>query len=120
MIHYHVWFNLKSGVPEADGLAAVSEFLRQLCRAAEASTFQLLRNNGEPPKSRLPKYHALVEFIGSAQLSTAMRNQAARGIHEGAHGFVIDVVTDFHVEIFTRLDGFERVSFPLGAYACEI
>ncbi|SDR71003.1 DUF6614 family protein [Opitutus sp. GAS368] len=104
MIHYHVWFNLKPGVREADGLAVVGRFLTNLCASDEATKFQLLRNKGGPPRSKLPRYHALVQFVDEVQLAEAMKKQAARGIHSGLHGNVIDVVTDFHVEIFSLME----------------
>ena len=104
MIHYHVWFDLKPEVRESEGFATVARFLKKLCEIDEAATFQILRNKGGPPRSKLPRYHALIQFWDDAQLSDAMKNQVARGIHAGLHGKVIDVVTDFHVEIFSRLD----------------
>jgi hypothetical protein len=102
VLQYHVWFNLKPGVAESDGLEALSDFLDGVCASGESLGYRLLRNKGGP-KTKLPTYHALIEFESDAQLSAAMRNQAARGIHAGPHGGVIDVVTDFHVEIFTSI-----------------
>jgi hypothetical protein len=119
MIHYHVWFNLKSDVPEPEGLATVARFLEKLCAIDEAATFQLLANKGGPPRSKLPRYHALVQFVDEAQLADAMRKQATRGIHAGLHGAVIDVVTDFHVEIFSLLKD-QLIDLTVGLHACEI
>jgi hypothetical protein len=115
MIHYHVWFNLKPEVREDEGLAKVERFLTSLCAVEEAATFQLLRNKGGPPRSKLPRYHALVQFVDDGQLADAMKKQATRGIHAGLHGEVIDAVTDFHVEIFSLLD-----QPTVGLHACEI
>lgn len=100
MLHYHVWFDLKPEVAEADGLRTVATFLRQLTADQEAVGFELLRNQGGPPRSTLPAFHALVRFRDGAQLAAAMRAQAARGIHTGPHGAVVAGVTNFHVEIF--------------------
>jgi hypothetical protein len=119
MIHYHVWFNLKPEVLESEGLATVARFLKKLCEIDEAATFQLLRNKGGPPRSKLPQYHALIQFMDDAQLADAMKNQVSRGIHAGLHGKVIDVVTDFHVEIFSLLD-VQSADFGFGLHACEI
>ena len=63
MLHYHVWFNLKSGITESQGLNTVKRFLQTLCADGEALWFELLRNHGE----------------------------------------IIDIVTDFHVEIFNAI-----------------
>lgn len=101
MLHYHVWFNLKPGIPEAEGLQTIRTFLATLTTAGEASGFQLLRNQGSPPRSKLPHYHALVEFADQATFEAAMKAQAQRGIFQGPHGAVVDAVQDFHVEIFT-------------------
>lgn len=119
MIHYHVWFNLKADVSEESGLAVVERFLVNLCGTDEAATFQLLRNKGGPPRSKLPRYHALIQFVDDSQLAGAMKRQAERGIHAGLHGEVIDVVTDFHVEIFSLL-GSRLPDGVAGMYACEI
>ena len=120
MIHYHVWFNLKPEVLEADGLAVVARFLKKLCAVDEAATFQLLRNRGSAPRSKLPRYHALIQFLDDVQLGDAMKKQAARGIHSGAHGEVIDVVIDFHVEIFTLIEESSMADSSVGLHACEI
>ena len=119
MIHYHVWFNLKPEVCEEEGLATVGRFLKNLCAIDEAATFQLLRNKGGPPRSKLPRYHALVQFLSDVQLADAMKKQASRGIHSGHHGDVIDVVTDFHVEIFSLLEE-PIIDTRIGLHACEI
>ena len=104
MLHYHVWFNLRPEVTESSGLAVVQRFLADLCEIDETQSFHILRNHGESPRSKLPRYHALVIFRDEEHFSTAMKNQAARGIHTGPHGAVVDVVTGFHVEIFTSID----------------
>ncbi|MFT3867090.1 MAG: hypothetical protein QM715_01205 [Nibricoccus sp.] len=119
MVHYHVWFNLKPEVPESEGLPTVARFLKRLCEIDEAATFQLLRNKGGSPRSKLARYHALVQFTDDIQLANAMKKQASRGIHAGLHGEVINVVTDFHVEIFTLLEVQSPV-VELGFQACEI
>lgn len=122
MVHYHVWFNLKPGVSESAGLSIVSRYLVDLCAKAESAAFQLLKNSGSPPRSKLPQYHALVEFRDFEQLGSAMKNQEERGVHRGAHGRVVDVVCDFHVEIFTHLTAPSPATLPecIGEYACEI
>jgi len=88
-----------------------------LCGGFEAASFRLLRNKGSAPRSKLARYHALVQFADAEQLATAMKNQADRGIHAGGHGAVIDVVSDFHVEVFEEMT---EVGSQVGFYACEI
>jgi len=47
-----------------------------------------------------------------------MKKQAERGIHQGWHGKIVDVVRDFHVEVFSSITNVP--ASLLGAYACEI
>ena len=103
MLHYHVWFNLKSGVAEEVGLQVVRDYLCDLTASGDSDGFQLLRNAGGPPRSKLPAYHALVKFADAEALGAAMKKQGQLGIHTGRHGRVVEVVCDFHVEIFTEI-----------------
>ena len=103
MLHYHVWFNLKAEILETEGLNTVKRFLKTLCTDGEARSFESLRNHGEPPGSKLPRYHALIKFNDQAHFTDAMKAQAGRGIHAGTHGEIIKDVTDFHVEIFSEI-----------------
>jgi hypothetical protein len=119
MIHYHVWFDLKPHIAEGDGLATVERFLGRLTADDEVATFRLLRNKGGPPRSKVGRYHALIEFADDAQLTEAMRRQAARGIHSGLHGAVMDVVASFHVEIFETIQT-DQVTPEFALQACEI
>jgi hypothetical protein len=117
MIHYNVWFTFKAGIEERRGLAVIDDFLRELAAIGEASGFRLLQNASEGPRTKLPRYQAIVEFSDNDALAKAMKRQAARGIHRGAHGAVLDVVDEFRVEIF-RLLSPDPVRAM--AYACEI
>ncbi len=103
MIHYHVWFDLRPDIEETRGLKVVADFLATLDSPQEATSVELLRNKGQAPSSRLAAYHALIRFRDDAQLGEAMRQQSQRGIHSGLHGEVIDVVTNFHVEVFETI-----------------
>jgi hypothetical protein len=117
MIHYNVWFAFKDGIEEGSGLAVIEGFLRELCGIGEASGFRLLRNSSEGARTKLPRFQAIIEFTDDTALSRAMKNQAARGIHQGGHGRIVDVVSEFRVEIFRLL-----APDSVGAvqYACEI
>ncbi len=116
MIHYNVWFTFKDGLEENRGLAVVEEFLRGLSSSGEAASFRLLQNKSEGPRTKLPRYQAVIEFADEAALSEAMKHQAARGIHHGAHGRLVDIVSEFRVEIFRVLSE----EFAAMQYACEI
>ncbi len=103
MIHYHVWFTLKPAIAEETGLAVAREFMTELRSTGRAQRCTLLKNSGEPPKSRLHRYHALFEFTDDAQMAAAFGSQRERGIHTGAHGGLIDSVEQFHVEVFREV-----------------
>jgi hypothetical protein len=111
MVHYNVRFTLKDGVDASRGVAVVEELLRELCAHGESSGFHLRR---DPPEGS--RFHAVVEFEDDAAMARAMKNQAERGIHRGGHGRVVDVVSEFKVEI----SRFPSPPRPLMPYACEI
>lgn len=111
MLHYHVWFNLKPGISENEGLANLGSFFREARAEGAIRNYQLLKNEGGPPRSKLARFHALVEFEDQGHLTASMQRQAAMGIHKGLHGAVVGVVQDFHVEVFSTVDGL---------LACEI
>jgi hypothetical protein len=116
MIHYNVWFTFKEGVEECRGLAVLENFLCGLAAGGEAAGFRLLKNQSGGTRTKLPAYQAVIEFADEAALAEAMKRQATRGIHQGAHGRVVDVVSEFRVEIFRVL----AEGFPAMQYACEI
>ncbi len=100
MIHYHVWFTLKPAVDEAEGLAVARSFLNELAGRGAVGRSLLLRNTGEAPKSRLPRYHALFEFADDQQMERAFAAQRAEGIHACAHG---RLVAEMQVEVFREV-----------------
>jgi hypothetical protein len=103
MTLYHVWFSLKNGVPEQDGLASVAQLLSSLCTSGQAVDFQLSKNTGQPPRSKLLPYHAVIQFADPTALGAAMKWQTQAGIHSGLHGQMLTSIAEFHVEVFTTL-----------------
>jgi hypothetical protein len=103
MIQYHVWFSLKPGTNEKEGLSAVQTFLQDLLQSGAVGGFHLLKNSGKPPKTKLLPFHALIEFRDGAQFGAAFAAQAKRGIHNGAHGQVMAIVAEFQIEVFEEL-----------------
>jgi len=122
MIHYNVWFNLRDGVHEIDGLDIVRAFLCELSDAGSIAGFRLLRNMGMEAKTKMPKYQALVEFRDDAQFQAAFRDQAGRGIHTGMHGHMIPMVSDFRAELFEQVAASAESAATESSlnYACEI
>lgn len=103
MIHYHVWFTLKPEVSEAAGLAIAREFVAELTARGGVARATILKNTGEAPKSRLPRYHALFEFRDDAQMDATFAAKRAEGIHGGPHGRMIAAVAEFKVEVFREV-----------------
>lgn len=100
MIHYHVWFSLKPDVPEAVGLGHARAFIAELLAQGQLVRGLVLKNDGSPPRSRLPAYHALFEFADDAQMDSAFSHRRQVGIHTGPHGQLLASVADFVVEVF--------------------
>lgn len=122
MIHYNVWFRFREDADEAEGFEVVRAFLDELHSAGGVAGYQLLRNSGHPPKSKMLPFQALIEFRDEAQFSAAFAAQAASGIHQGLHGRVLSVVGDFHIEVFRQVAAARSVC-PAGAGfqdACEM
>ena len=103
MIHYNIWFNLRTDAEEAESLNTVREFLSGLYVAGSIAGFQLLKNSGDAAKTQMLRFQALIEFCDDAQFSTAFSAQAARGIHTGLHGRVMALVSDFRIEVFRQI-----------------
>lgn len=103
MIHYNVWFSFKEGTPEADGLVRVTRFLDDLKQRGLIYDFTLLRNRATADKTRLDRFQALISFTDQEQFGAPFREVAATGIHAGGHGFMIENVGNFVVEVFDEM-----------------
>jgi hypothetical protein len=104
MIHYHIWFRLRSDVQEAEALSVIHTFLSELSAAGSVAGFQLLRNSGSASKTKMLPLHALIEFASDTQFAAAFSTQVAQGIHTGLHGRVMALVSEFQVEVFRQID----------------
>ncbi|HYP18049.1 MAG TPA: DUF6614 family protein [Opitutus sp.] len=108
MIHYHVWFSFQADVPEGTGLSVARAFVTELAREGRVAQATLLKNSGQPPSSRLGPYHALFEFADRAQMDAAFAARRGEGIQAGAHGALMAVVAEFHVEVFHTVEPTDR------------
>jgi hypothetical protein len=122
MVHYNIWFDFRSGVEEVDGLGIIKTFLSELYDAGSIAGFQLLKNSGDAARTKMLRFQALIEFRDDAQFSAAFSAQAARGIHTGLHGRVMNLVADFRIEVFKQLfaSGPLPVAEPSHQYGCEV
>lgn len=103
MIHYNVWFSFRQGTSELDQMQRVRSFLGDLRSRGQIHDFQLLKNRATAGKSRLARFHALIMFRDDVQFGEPFTEVAAIGFQTGKHGFMIENVTDFIVEIFEEL-----------------
>jgi hypothetical protein len=103
MIHYHVWFSLKPEVSEVNGLRFAHAFIDELKGRGVLLRGAVLKNTGSPPKSRLARYHAMFEFRDDEQMASAFAGKRSEGIHHGPHGQLMEVVSEFHVEVFKEV-----------------
>jgi hypothetical protein len=105
MIHYNVWFSFKAGTAEPEALSRVQQFLLDLKRRDQIRDFKLLRNRAEAGKTRLARFHALISFADQSQFGLPFQEVATIGVHAGKHGFMIENVDTFIVEVFEELSG---------------
>jgi hypothetical protein len=122
MIHYNVWFRFKNDITEREGLGVVYGFLNELRHAAAIAGFRLFKNIGIASNTRMLPFQAIIEFSDEAQFSSTFTAQARSGIHNGFHGRVLAIVSDFQIEVFTHITDFKPPSDfqTTGLYACEI
>jgi hypothetical protein len=109
MVHYNVYFTLKDNVEEERGLKVVQAFLAEVCASGEAAAFRIDKVVGADAA-----FLAVIEFVDDGALGRAMKSQHARGVREGAHGKVVEVVKDFRVKVV------EVPATEPMLYACEI
>ena len=122
MIHYSIWFDLHSDSGHAKDLSVVREFLDRLYAAGSIAGFHILQNSGTAAKTKMLQYQALIEFCDDAQFSAAFSAQAASGIHNGLHGRVMSLVSDFRIAVFRQIatSGDSASTESFSHYACEI
>jgi hypothetical protein len=122
MIHYSIWFDLRSDSDHTEDLSAVREFLSGLYAAGSIAGFHILKNSGTAAKTKMLQYQALIVFCDDAQFSAAFSAQAASGIHNGLHGRVMALVSDFRIAVFRQIAASDdsTLTGSFSHYACEI
>jgi hypothetical protein len=103
MLHYQVWFNLKPGIAESDGISRIELFLRQLLAVGRISGFRLLKNASAPPKTVLAQYDALIEFSDEQQFAVIFEETRRIGIHTEPHGGIAKIVGHFSADVFKAI-----------------
>jgi len=103
VIHYNVWFSLRAGVSESDQMQRVRSFLSDLKNRGQIYDFRLLKNRATAGNGRLAQFHALIMFLNSDQFGLPFGEIATIGVHAGKHGFMIENVSEFIVEVFDEM-----------------
>lgn len=102
-IHYNVWFSFKDDTVESDQVERVRTFLADLRTRGLVHDFQLLKNRNGEAKTKLPRFHALIVFRDEQQFGEPFAEVADIGVHSGRHGFMIEQIGRFSVEIFESI-----------------
>jgi len=103
MIHYNAWFSFRPEAVERDALQHVRTFLAGLKARGLVQDFVLLKNRTAPGKTRLATFQAVIAFRDDDQMGRPFKEVAEAGFRTGAHGFMIEPVQDFWVEIFEEV-----------------
>ena len=77
--------------------------IKRIEEVIQIQDFHLLKNRATKGKSRLEQFHAVIVFRNDEQFGSPFREVSALGIHAGRHGFMIENVSRFVVEIFEEV-----------------
>jgi hypothetical protein len=92
LIHYNVTFSFKDGVAQAPALQRVAMFLDDLRTRALIHDYEITQSEDG--------LHVVgIAFLDREQFGLPFKEVAGIGIHAGAHGFMIENVAQFSVEI---------------------
>jgi hypothetical protein len=96
---YHFWFDLKPNVSEPTALEVARTFLNAQLTSHRILAFRLMRNSAVSPATALPQFLALIDFTDREQFSAAFSGLRTDGIHHGAHGELMSMVSNFRIEL---------------------
>jgi hypothetical protein len=98
MISYNVFFTPRPGVEDQRVIASAHEFLEKLQTEKKIRGYRILRVTNPASFPALPQFQAIVDYESQQELddSFAFMRQPQK-IKEGAHGELIELVTNFKV-----------------------
>jgi hypothetical protein len=92
---YHVWFNLKDGVSDAEFTRHLAAYMDHLKAAGRMAGWRITRRKLGLGPAGLPEFHVMIETTGLAQLDEAFASVAGRhGAVEDLHHAVNSRVRD--------------------------
>ena len=102
MISYNVFFSPRTGIDEQRVIAAVRRVLDELRVAMKLRNYRILRVTNPASFRELPQFQAIIDYESQEELDDSLRFMRQPGkVHEGAHGELIEFVTEFKVS-FTK------------------
>ncbi|MBS0663175.1 MAG: hypothetical protein JSR48_07905 [Verrucomicrobia bacterium] len=98
MISYNVFFSPRTGTADEEVVAAVRRLLDELKAAGQLRGFRILRVTDVASFPALPRFQVIIDYANQAELDAGLASMRQPGrVHDGAHGAVIRLVTDFRV-----------------------
>ncbi|HXB02001.1 MAG TPA: DUF6614 family protein [Opitutaceae bacterium] len=98
MISYNVFFTPRSGIEDQRVIALAHEFLAKLKTEKKIRGYRILRVTNPASFSDLPQFQAIIDYESQQELDDSMAfMRQAQKIKEGAHGELIELVTNFKV-----------------------
>ena len=102
MISYNVFFSPRPGVEENIVIAATRRLLEELRAAGQLRSYRILRVTNPASFPALPQFQVIVDYANQQEQEDSLAFMRAPGrVHEGTHGELIKLVTDFKVS-FTK------------------
>jgi|SRR5579871_3588205 len=98
MISYNIFFTPKGGIEDQRIIMLAHEFLKRLQTEKKVLGYRILRVTNPASFPALPQFQAIVDYESQQDLDdsfTFMRQP--QKIKEGAHGELIELVTNFKV-----------------------
>jgi hypothetical protein len=112
---YHVWFNLREGVPDAEFAQHLTAYMGHLKGQGRIAGWRLTRRKLGLGPTFLPEFHVMIETTGLAQLDDAFATVSSRAgevepLHHAVNSRVRDTVFALYRDIPdpTRRYGEER------------
>jgi hypothetical protein len=98
MISYNVFFTPRTGIEDQRVTALAHEFLTKLQTEKKIRGYRILRVTNPASFSDLPQFQAIIDYDSQQELDDSMAfMRQAQKIEEGAHGELIELVTNFKV-----------------------
>jgi hypothetical protein len=98
VISYNIFFSAREGIPETQVTTAAKRFLDYLLAERKLRQYRILQVTNPASFQGLPRFQAIADFASQQEMdeSFAFMNQPGK-VHEGVHGELVSLVTDFKV-----------------------